>query len=246
MTLKEIEHEYEQGSVWDAEHDEISGEEIILGANQGEHLLMLRRVLQAKEAPKEKSQRGQIFYTRCIVKGKVTQQTLIPLSIGNAYHDQILCDVIPLDACHILLGRPWQFDKHVHDGHKNTYSLVDNQKKITFTPLAPNEIHVNLYGEGNTREKNSYMSETEVERSLLQNKPIFALLVVETSMNTVEAPLHPLVQHLIEKFQDVFPNNLPSGLPPIRGIEHQIDLIPSAPLLNRAAYRCNSEETKEL
>jgi hypothetical protein len=34
-------------------------------------------------------------------------------------------------------------------------------------------------------------------------------------------------------------------LPPLRGIEHQIDLIPSA-LLNRAPYRTNPKETKEI
>ena len=44
----------------------------------------------------------------------------------------------------------------------------------------------------------------------------------------------------------MFPNDLPPGLPPIRGIEHQIDLIPGAPLPNKAAYRCNPEDTKEL
>ncbi|KAK4266187.1 hypothetical protein QN277_027147 [Acacia crassicarpa] len=74
MTLKEIEeieHKYEQGPVWDAEQDEIPSEEVILRADQGEHLLMLRRVLHAKEAPKEKGQREQIFYTRCTVKEKV-------------------------------------------------------------------------------------------------------------------------------------------------------------------------------
>jgi hypothetical protein len=32
------------------------------------------------------------------------------LKLGN-YHDEILCDVIPMDVCHILLGRPWQYDR---------------------------------------------------------------------------------------------------------------------------------------
>jgi hypothetical protein len=32
----------------------------------------------------------------------------------------------------------------------------------------------------------------------------------------------------------------------MRGIEHQIDLIPRATLPNRAAYRTNPEETKEI
>ncbi|KAK1641639.1 hypothetical protein QYE76_059444 [Lolium multiflorum] len=49
-----------------------------------------------------------------------------------------------------------------------------------------------------------------------------------------------------KEFQDVFPDELPHGLPPLRGIEHRIDLIPGAPLPNRAAYRTNPEDTKEI
>jgi hypothetical protein len=45
---------------------------------------------------------------------------------------------------------------------------------------------------------------------------------------------------------DVFPQDVPPGLPPIRGIEHQIDLIPGASLPNRAPYRTNPKETKEI
>ena len=44
----------------------------------------------------------------------------------------------------------------------------------------------------------------------------------------------------------MFPNVVPSGLPPIRGIEHQIDFVPGATIHNRLAYRSNPEETKEL
>jgi hypothetical protein len=44
----------------------------------------------------------------------------------------------------------------------------------------------------------------------------------------------------------VFPTEIPPGLPPIRGIEHQIDLIPRTALPNRAAYKANPEETKEI
>nr|GLL35351.1 hypothetical protein CRG98_025527 [Ipomoea trifida] len=39
---------------------------------------------------------------------------------------------------------------------------------------------------------------------------------------------------------------MPTGLPPIRGIEHQIDLVPGAPIPNRPAYRCSPDETKEI
>uniref|UniRef100_A0A2N9I7E9 RNA-directed DNA polymerase n=1 Tax=Fagus sylvatica TaxID=28930 RepID=A0A2N9I7E9_FAGSY len=50
----------------------------------------------------------------------------------------------------------------------------------------------------------------------------------------------------IKEYEDVFPNDVPSGLPPIRGIEHQIDFVPGATIPNRPAYRSNPEETKEL
>jgi hypothetical protein len=56
----------------------------------------------------------------------------------------------------------------------------------------------------------------------------------------------PAVTKLLQDFADVFPKDLPPGLPPIRGIEHQIDLIPSAQLPNRAPYRTNPDETKEI
>ena len=39
---------------------------------------------------------------------------------------------------------------------------------------------------------------------------------------------------------------MPSELPPIRGIEHQIDFVPGATIPNRLAYRSNPKETKEL
>ena len=52
------------------------------------------------------------------------------------------------------------------------------------------------------------------------------------------------IKELLEEFKDVFPDELPKGLPPIRGIEHQIDFVPGASLLNRPTYICNPEEAK--
>ncbi|RVW44855.1 hypothetical protein CK203_087056 [Vitis vinifera] len=49
-----------------------------------------------------------------------------------------------------------------------------------------------------------------------------------------------------KEYEDVFPNDVPSGLPPIRGIEHQIDFVSGATIPNRPAYRSNPEKTKEL
>jgi hypothetical protein len=54
------------------------------------------------------------------------------------------------------------------------------------------------------------------------------------------------VSTILQEFDDVFPEEVSVGLPPLRGIEHEIDLIPGATLTNRAPSRTNPEETKEI
>jgi hypothetical protein len=65
-------------------------------------------------------------------------------------------------------------------------------------------------------------------------------------LDDITTPLQRAITNLLQKFKDVFPVEIPLGLPPLRGIEHQIDLISGASLPNRAAYRTNPEETKEI
>ena len=49
---------------------------------------------------------------------KVNKQVVVPFLIRK-YVDEVLCDVVPIQASHILLGRPWQYDKKaIHDGVK--------------------------------------------------------------------------------------------------------------------------------
>ena len=36
----------------------------------------------------------------------VKEQCELELQMGS-YKDKIMCDVMPMDVCHILLGRPW-------------------------------------------------------------------------------------------------------------------------------------------
>jgi hypothetical protein len=69
----------------------------------------------------------------------VSQQCQVEFKIGG-YKDEILCDVIPMNACHILLGRPWQYDrKVVHDGRKNTHTLENNGRTHMLLPIEDKE-----------------------------------------------------------------------------------------------------------
>jgi hypothetical protein len=66
------------------------------------------------------------------------------------------------------------------------------------------------------------------------------------SVEDITTPLPRAITNLLQEFKDIFSAEIPPGLPPLRGIEDQIDLIPGASLPNRATYRTNPEEMKEI
>ena len=41
---------------------------------------------------------------------KVTKQCLVHPFIGMNYNVEVLCDIVDMDVCYLLLGRPWQHD----------------------------------------------------------------------------------------------------------------------------------------
>ncbi|GJV94407.1 RNA-directed DNA polymerase [Tanacetum coccineum] len=189
--------------------------EEIVGPDKGAWLVV-RRTLSNTHYREENLQREAIFHTRCTIAERVctviidggsctsvasqtlvsklnlitephpspyviqwlnqskgihvSHRILLSLSIGRSYEDKIWCDVIPMDACHVLLGRPWLFDWRV--------------------------MHDNFILMG--------LDETE------PNPPI---------------TLNPHIQPLLQSYNHVFPAEIPSGLPPLRTIQHKIDFI---------------------
>jgi len=69
---------------------------------------------------------------------QVKQQVEVSFSIGK-YEDKILCDLVPMEASHILLGRPWHI-KAIHDGFTNKISFTYQDKKVVLKPLSPKEV----------------------------------------------------------------------------------------------------------
>lgn len=67
---------------------------------------------------------------------RMTQGCLVHFSIGNKYNDEVWCEVIPMDACRLLLGRPWQYNRQVkYDGYRNTHSFKKDGLNIVLAPL---------------------------------------------------------------------------------------------------------------
>jgi len=99
----------------------------------------------------------------------------------------------------------------------------------------------------NEKEKKSskrslLISSKEVKKVMLSQKDIFIAYPkkILKSESTIDSPM--CLDPLVKEFEDVF-QDPPKGLPPLRGIEHQIDFIPGASLPNRPTYRTNPTKT---
>ncbi|KAL5193388.1 hypothetical protein HKD37_20G055620 [Glycine soja] len=64
------------------------------------------------------------------------------------------------------------------------------------------------------------------------------------SLRELTIYVSPSVQPLLQKFKDVFPKEIPHGLPPSRSIEHQVDLLLEASLPNKPTYNNKPQETQ--
>src|SRR6185295_524528 len=56
----------------------------------------------------------------------------------------------------------------------------------------------------------------------------------------------PLIKNLLRRFQDVFPKDLPAGLPPQRAVDHRIELQPGQDPPFGPQYRLSFEDQEEL
>jgi hypothetical protein len=70
----------------------------------------------------------------------ITHRVRVKFSIGT-YIDTVDCDVAPMSACHLLLGRPWQFDLDAtHGGRSNNYSFVHKGVHYVLKPMLESSI----------------------------------------------------------------------------------------------------------
>jgi len=195
----------------------------------------------------------------------------IAFSIGK-YVDEVVCDVVPMKASQLLLGRPWQYDRKVtHDGLTNKYSFLFKGQKVSLTPLSPREVcedqikmsvrreqerkerREKIPEKGKQKEgkkirsdKSLLLREKEINKVLVKNQPLYLLMLNNICLSFVQPYLSLGMTQLLKKYDDVFPKDIPHGLPPKRGTEYNMDLIQCASLPNRLTYRSNTQETKEI
>jgi hypothetical protein len=149
-----------------------------------------------------------------------------------------------MDACHLLLGRPWKYDINmIHDGRKNTYTLEKNGRMHMSLPIKNQEVKTEMRnivllmsGKGLIKE----VKKKEDTQFIVVRKP----KIVLTSTRIDDLPEE--IQELLGDFADIVVDELCCSLPPIRSISHHIDLIPGASLPNKSTYRLALQENEEV
>ena len=126
----------------------------------------------------------------------------------------------------------------VHDGHANTYSLT---KDVVHHELKPK------IKEGEKVYSSARICLVDGRKFLdgmKHHRMCYALIPRKDKEGSSKIPLE--VSDLLSEFRDIIFDNVLERLPPVRQINHQIDLIPRASLPNKAAHRLTPTKTREL
>ncbi|GJW99322.1 putative nucleotidyltransferase, ribonuclease H [Tanacetum coccineum] len=141
-------------------------------------------------------------------------------------------NALPLDMCEfdIILGIDWLA------AHRATIDC--HSRRVIFGDIhAPEFIY-----HGSLPGKSMKIISALKARTLLSHGCEGFLATIHDTTSDVSS-IHD--QPIVSEFQDVFPEELP-GIPPIRDVEFNIELIPGAEPISKAPYRMAPIELKEL
>ncbi|GJS06899.1 putative reverse transcriptase domain-containing protein [Tanacetum coccineum] len=148
-------------------------------------------------------------------------------------------DLMPIDlgSFDVIIGMDWLAKNH---------AVIVCDEKIVRNPYG-NEILI-VQGDKSDKDKKStlsIMSCVKAQKYIEKGCQLFLAQVTmkENKDKSKEKRLEDVPT--VRDFPEVFPEDLP-GLPPIRQVEFQIDLVPGAAPVARAPYRLTQSEMEEL
>jgi hypothetical protein len=160
----------------------------------------------------------------------------VKLSMGSNYTEELPFSVMPLHKYDVIIGKQWL-------SHYNPQiSMRSNQMSFSFIGK-PVTINADISKESH------FISKKELKRGLKKGVPTFAVYIRDINEHPKPGnSAHPKesVQDLLEEFKDVFPEDLPDGLPPERSHDFKIILQPLASPQKRPLYKLSQVETEEL
>ncbi|GKF08095.1 hypothetical protein Tco_0042319, partial [Tanacetum coccineum] len=121
-------------------------------------------------------------------------------------------------------------------------NAVQDWSSPKILPELPTEPHPNPYQIGWFK-KGPVLKVTEICKVPLAIRKHYIVKCVEDVMkNAIPAVVKPL----LAEFSKIVADDTPDALPPLRNIQHQIDLIPRASLPNLPHYRMSPKDSEVL
>ncbi|XP_075665053.1 uncharacterized protein LOC142634648 [Castanea sativa] len=171
----------------------------------------------------------------------IKERCVVPLQFLT-YKAEIWCDVIPMDVGHIILGRPWLYDLDVTlHGQSNSCSFMFEGKKIVLNPLKSKPLDMSKKPEAPKAKGLNTISPKAFKRVAVEESIVFVLVARELYRETCEEQPEE-VRSVLQEFKDVFLEELPDHLPPMRDIQHAIDFMLGTTLPNLPHYRMSPAE----
>jgi hypothetical protein len=149
-------------------------------------------------------------------KLQVIRRCKLRFAITAHFIDEVELDVIPLDICGIMLGSPYLYDrKAIFHRHENKYHLFKNG--------------VEYIVRAHTKKMNLSLVNAGQMKRLVNSSKNFVLLMIKPkddieneSFQGCDTRLKSDLYEVVNQYDEMF--NEPKGLPPKRGIQHEIQL----------------------
>ncbi|GKB89741.1 putative reverse transcriptase domain-containing protein [Tanacetum coccineum] len=145
--------------------------------------------------------------------------------------------LVELNSFDVIIGMDWLTKYHV---------VIVCDEKLVRVPFG-NEILI-FHGDGSNNGHESRLNIilcTKTQKYLLKGCQVFLAHITAKKAEDKSEEKRLEDVPLVRDFPEVFPEDLP-GIPPVRQVEFQIDLVPGAALIAWTPYRLAPSEMKEL
>jgi hypothetical protein len=171
-------------------------------------------------------------------KLQVTRRCKLRFAITTNFIDDVELDVIPLDICGIVLGSPYLYDrKAIFYHHDNKYHLL--------------KYGVEYIVRAHTKKMILSLINARQMKRLVNASKNFVLLMIKPkddvenkAFQGCDTKLKYDLFEVVNQYDEMFKE--PKGLPPKRGIQHEIQLQQDCPLPNIGMYRMSVMENAEI
>jgi len=145
-------------------------------------------------------------------------------------------DVLDLGNYDAILGKPWLYDANPRiDWRCNLLTIRRNGTFYQIGSISPTP---------HTECASVFISQQTFAKSAIQDE-CFVIIASNKSAISHQQPSQE-IQNILSQYMDVFPMELPNGLPPTRDVDHRIELEPDSKPTFGPIYRLSTPELKEL